>query len=238
MNTSAIIYNVLFCVLCCVLGIVDSINAFEYYYEALFHTQFMRVACLVFILMHPIVLFFYYLIILLYLSYLSDHEFSELTSEFEYYEMIFFRDQAKSSLFKIPFLAIYLAILSYFKFFSLYSLKFIIEKPSNYGVFRNVITTSLHHAVMIQSLFQSFPQIILQALNNLLIMEDKHDFNMRGVFNFSTLFSLAFISTLIILYFREKEIRIKYPENANLNSKQSSNTKNTYNINNSYSNLI
>jgi hypothetical protein len=204
-RTTTILLNIGFCLLCCILGLIDNINSVEYIYNAQFHSIFLKACCFIFIIVHPIILLFYNIITLSYLSYLSEHQFSELTKEEEYHEMIYFREKVKHSFIWILPLSIYLSILTYFKFFSLYSLKFLIEKPGSVEIFRNVITTTLHHAVIIQCVFQSVPQIILQAINNLLIMEDKHDLNFRGVFNFSTLFSLAFISTLVILYYREKK---------------------------------
>jgi hypothetical protein len=168
-----------------------------------------------FMLAHPIVLFFYYLIVLFYMNYLSNHDFNELIQADEYHELIYFRDVVKDGWLWIFPLAIYLTAITYFKFFSLYSLKFLLERPSNFKVFRNVITTTLYHSVIIQSIFQSLPQIIFQALNNLLIMEDRHDFKMRGVFNFSTIFSLLFMSMMIVIYMRDRKDFSPTEENKN-----------------------
>jgi hypothetical protein len=199
-----IIFNISFVVICCVLGIVDHLNALEFFYFADFYSYGFKISCLIFIFAHPIVLFFYNIVILTYLSYLSENDFLELTSDFEYYEMIYFREKVKSSYLWLLPLTIYLTIVTYLKFFSLYSLKFLIEKPGSVTIFKNVITTTLYPAVIIQSIFQSLPQIILQSLNNLLILEDKH--NMRGVFNFSTIFSIMFLLTNIVLYYRDNEM--------------------------------
>jgi hypothetical protein len=198
--------HLLFCVICCVFGIIDHLNAYEYYIYAEFHSSFFKIATMIFILIHPIILFIYNLITLFYLSYISDHDFSELTSDNEYYELIFFRDKMKQNLLWALPLSLLLTFISYFKFFSLYSLKFLMA-DGNYEVFKNVITSTLYHAVIIQSIFQSLPQVILQVVNNLLIREDKH--NMRGVFNFSTLFSIGFMSMIIILYCREDSLQNK-----------------------------
>jgi hypothetical protein len=198
--------NLLFCVICCVFAIIDHLNAYEYYTYAEFHSSFFKIATMIFIVIHPIILYFYNVITLFYLSYISDHDFSELTSDNEYYELIFFREKMKGSyIWALP-LSIILTFLSYFKFFSLYSLKFLMTE-GNYEVFKNVITTTLYHAVIIQSVFQSLPQVILQVVNNLLIREDKH--NMRGVFNFSTLFSIGFMLMIVILYCREESLQNK-----------------------------
>ena len=208
--------NVLFCILCCVLGIIDHLNAVEYYLNAQFHSNIIKVLCLMLIIVHPVILLFYYIITLLYLSYISDYDFSELISDNDYYELIYFRQKVRRSLLWLLPLTIYLTFLTYLKFFSLYSIKFLVEAPNGYTIFKNVITTSLYHAVIIQSVFQSLPQIVIQVLNNLLIMEDKH--HMRGVFNFSTFFSLGFICMIIFLYIRDQE-RINEKSNEELKNK-------------------
>lgn len=204
-----IIKNIIFCVIVCVLSIIDHLNAIEYLIYAEFHSFFLKISILIFIIIHPIVLLFYYLITLLYIGYIIDYDFDELTSDFEYYELIYFRNKVKESKCWILPLGIYLTILTYLKIFSLYSIKFIIEFK-NMQIFKNIITTTLYHAVIIQSIFQSLPQIILQVLNNLLLVEDKH--HMRGVFNFSTFFSIAFIAMGIILYCRERDMQNKIIE--------------------------
>jgi hypothetical protein len=206
---SEVFKNILFCIIVCVLSIIDHLNAIEYLFFAEFHSKIFKIMILIFIIVHPIVLLFYYLITLLYIGYIMDQDFDELTSDFEYYELIYFRNKIKETKWWLLPLAFYLTFLSYFKFFSLYSIKFIIELK-NMQVFKNIITTTLYHAVILQSIFQSLPQIILQVFNNLLLMEDKH--HMRGVFNFSTLFSLAFMGMGIILYFRERDMQNKIIE--------------------------
>jgi len=37
-------------------------------------------------------------------------------------------------------------------------------------------------------------------------MEDKHDLNMRGILNFSTIISVLFLSLLPLLYYREQKM--------------------------------
>jgi hypothetical protein len=209
MKSSQIVLNVGICILCCVFGIIDNINAIEFYMNATFYSPSIKLMVLVFLISHPVVLFFYYLISLLYLSYISDHEFNELTSNYEYYEMVYFRNFAQYSTIWVLPLTLYLVVLTYLKFFSFYSLKFLIEEPSNFVIFRNVVTTTLYASMLIQVIFQSFPQLILQSMNNLLIMEDKHDFHMRGVFNFSAFFSICLIMMLFVLYLREKKFANK-----------------------------
>ncbi len=198
-----ILLNVAFIVICSVVGITDSLNAMEYYYEAEYYSHHLKISLIIFILAHPIILFFFYLVSLIYLTYLGDFEFNELVSDFDYYEMIYFRNKVtKSSLWILP-LAIYLTVLNYFKLFPMYSLKFLIEKPENPTIFRNVIFTTLYPTLIIQSLFQSLPQIILQCLNNLLMNEDIH--KLRGVFNFSTITSLSLIGLNFVMYFKESK---------------------------------
>ena len=78
--------------------------------------------------------------------------------------------------------------------------------PENTNVFKNIISTTLHNALIIHCLFQSLPQIILQSTNNLMIQEDKHDFEMKGVVNFYSITSMIVIGFLIVLYLRERSI--------------------------------
>ena len=123
--------------------------------------------------------------------------------------MIYFRDVCRSSMILILPISIYLATLSYCKFFFLYSLKFLIDySHENYTIFKNIITVTLHYAMIIHCLFQAFPQILLQSINNLLIQEDRHDPNIRGIFGFSTLNSLLLISMLAVLYKIERKMII------------------------------
>lgn len=202
-----IISNVLLCIICSVIGIIDIINSYEYYHYANFNKELLRAFIMIFILAHPIVLLFYFLVSTLYLMYLSESEFEELTRENEYHEMIYYRELIKSNKLYIPILSVSLTVLSYFKFFSFYSLKFLFEDDHrNENVFINVISTTLHCNVLIHSIFQSFPQIILQCTNNLMNMEDKHDLNMRGIINFSSIISVLFLCLLPILYYREKKM--------------------------------
>lgn len=202
-----VISNISLCILCCVLGLIDLINSYEYLYYAQFEKKYLKSFVLVFIIAHPFALLFYYSICTLYLMYISDLEFEELTVEKEYYEMIYYRELIKNNKLYIPILTVALTILSYLKCFSFYSLKFLLEnKPDSRTIFVNVISTTLHTSVLIHSLFQSFPQIIIQCTNNLLNMEDKHDLNMRGVINFSTIISVLFLSLLPILYYREQKM--------------------------------
>lgn len=197
-----ILVNILFCAICSIFSIIDSLNAIEYYVYAEFHSSFFKISCLIFIIAQPIMLLIYYLISLLYLCYISDFDFEKLTSDYEYYEMIFFRKMVRNSYLWVFPLTLYLSFLGYTKFFALYSLRFLLEAPRSFRVFKNVITTTLYHSVIIQSIFQTVPQIVIQVTNNLLINEDRH--HMRGVLNFSTLFSLIFLSMNLILYLREK----------------------------------
>jgi len=194
--------NVTFIIVCSVLSITDNLNGIEYYINADFYSKLLESCCFAFLIAQPIVLFIYYLISMIYLSNISDQEFSEVTSDFENYEMIYFRNLArKSSIFIIP-ASIYLSVLSYLKLFSLYSLKFLIEYNNDSTIFQNSLLTILYPSIIIQSLFQSMPQILFQSLNNLLILEDKH--YMRGVLNFSTGTSILFLSLNIILYYKDK----------------------------------
>ena len=119
-----VLSNVFLCLICCVIGIIDIINSFEYYYHALFEKEFLRTFILVFIIAHPLVLLFYFLICTLYLRYLSNGEFEDLTQENEYHEMIYYRDLIKTNKLYIPLLTLFLTVLSYFKFFSLKELYF------------------------------------------------------------------------------------------------------------------
>ncbi len=202
-----VISNISLCIICCVLGIIDIINSYEYYHFAQFEKKYLKSFILVFIIAHPVVLLFYYSICTLYLMYISDADFEELTVEKEYHEMIYYRELIKNNKIYIPFLTVALTLLSYFKCFSFYSLKFLLEnRHDSQTIFVNVISTTLHTSVLIHSLFQSFPQIILQCTNNLLNMEDKHDLNMRGILNFSTIISVLFLSLLPLLYYREQKM--------------------------------
>ena len=202
MNNLSIFLNVTFIIVSSVLSITDNLNTIEYYFNADFYSEFLKSCCFVFLIAKPIFLFLYYSISLIYLSNISDQEFSEVTSDFENYEMIYFRNLArKCPIFIIP-ASIYLAVLSYVKMFSLYSLKFLIEYKNDSTIFKNSLLTILYPAIIIQSLFQSMPQILFQSLNNLLMFEDKH--YMRGVLNFSTGTSILFICLNIILYYKDK----------------------------------
>ena len=217
MNKLHISLYILFCVICSTLSTIDNINAIEYLVNANFHSVFLKVISILFILAHPIVLFFYYVISLLYITWIGDNEFNELTSEYEYYEMIYFRNICRNSLPLIIPVSIYLTLLSYCKFFSLYSVKFLIDYScANYSIFKNIITVTLHYTLIIHCLFQSFPQILVQSINNLLIQEDRHDPYIRGIFGFSTIISLLLISMLGILYKLEKKmILFKKPLTSN-----------------------
>jgi len=156
-------------------------------------------------LIHPFALFLYNCLSLTYVYYLEEEDFKNLIMEKEFFEMIYFRTQVRKYRFMIMPFALYLTVLSYSKFFSFYSLKFLIETPSCYEVFYNVITTTLYNPIFIQVISQSFPQIILQTTNNLLNMEHNHDFHLKGVVNFSTIISLLYIINLCFLYLRDKK---------------------------------
>ena len=146
------------------------------------------------------------------MAYIPNTDFAELIGDFEYLEMIFFRNLVTDNKMWILPLSVYLTFITYFKFFSLYSIKFVIELPASPIIYKNVITTTLHSSVIIHCIFQSLPQIILQAANNLAIQEDKHDFEMKGVVNFYSMVNLIMIIFMIILYFRERSIAIKKQE--------------------------
>jgi len=177
---------------------------------------------------------------------LEDSDFNRLIQEKEFYEMIYFRTKIRNNnLLIIPF-AIYLTVISYTKFFSFYSLKFLIETPTSYEVFFNVVTTTLYNPILIQIITQSFPQIILQIINNLLNMEHKHAFHLKGVINYSTIISILFIFNLFILYFRDKKDFIdadkisenfKNKEEFRSGSESTLNIKSNYELNSKYSNL-
>jgi len=201
-----VVLNITLCVFICIFAIIDIINAYEYYFSAQFYNKFFQISILFFIIAHPLILFCYHIISLFYMAYIPNTDFAELIGDFEYLEMIFFRNLVTNNIIWVFPLSIYLTFISYFKFFSLYSIKFVIELPSNPIIYKNVITTTLHSSLIIHCIFQSLPQIILQSTNNLAILEDKHDYEMKGVVNFYSIVSLIMITFMIILYIRERKI--------------------------------
>jgi hypothetical protein len=155
-------------IFCSVFSIIDSINAIEYFMNADFYNKVTKSLSFIFLITHPIVLYLYYTVSLFYLSWIDDGQFDELTAENEYYEMIYFRHLVKNHWLLIFPITTYMTILSYCKFFTFYSLKFLIEM-NNYSVFKNVIVVTLNYSLIIHIVFQTFPQILLQSINNLLI---------------------------------------------------------------------
>ena len=149
-NIKQIFIGIAFCILCCVLSLTDTINSFEYLINASFSSTSIRIICLISIIAHPIVVLFYNIIILFYISYLSEYEFKLLTDDFEYYEMIYFREKMQKSSFYVIPLSLYLTILTYFKFFSLYSFKFLLENQKSILIFKNIIQTKSYHSIIIQ----------------------------------------------------------------------------------------
>lgn len=224
-NTNTKIFaNLLFCLCSCLLSLIDNINCWEYIISAKFSSTFIRFLILLSALIHPFSLFLYHCLSLTYVYYLEESDFKNLILEKEFYEMIYFRYQVRNHSFLIIPFALYLTVLSYTKFFSFYSLKFLIEAPSSYEVFFNVITTTLYNPILIQVVSQSFPQIILQTTNNLLNFEHDHAFHFKGVVNFSTIISILFIINLCLLYLRDKKqfIEADREQNITLHSNASS----------------
>ena len=103
-------------------------------------------------------------------------------------------------------------------------MKFLIEKPSSYEIFFNVITTTLYNPIIIQIISQTFPILILQILNNLINEEHNHSFHLRGVVNFSTIISACFILNVSFLYLRDKRKMVD-DSNSNNNRNKSSFTQ-------------
>lgn len=205
-QAAKICLNIAFCLLSSILSFADNVNCWEYIITSKFHSEFLKYIIFLSAIIHPVSLLLYHCLSLTYLHYLEEEDFKNLIKEKEFHEMIFFRHKVRQSAFLIIPIAVYLTLITYTKFFCFYSLKFLIESPSSYEVFFNVITTTLYNPIIIQVIFQSFPQIILQTTNNLLIMEDNHSFHFRGVVNFSTIISILFILNLSFLYLREKKL--------------------------------
>jgi len=204
-KNKTILFNLIVCLISTLLSTLDIINSWEYIFSAKFYSSFLHYLILLSILIHPFSLFLYHCISLLYIYYLEDIDFNNLIKEKEFYEMIYFRTQVKNYSFLIIPFALYLTILTYTKFFCFYSLKFLIESPSSYQVFFNVITTTLYNPIFIQIITQTFPQIIMQTANNLLNIQHNHSFHFKGLFNYSTIISILLIINLLLLYFRDKQ---------------------------------
>ncbi len=194
------------CVFVCIFAIIDIFNSYEYYYNAQFYSTFFKTSLWISIILHPVILFFFHFISLFYMAYIPNTDFAELIGDFEYLEMIFFRNMVTSSIFWVVPLAIYLTFITYFKFFCLYAIKFVIELPNNDMIYKNIITTTLHSPIIIHCIFQSLPQILLQSANNLAMQEDKHDYELKGVVNFYSGISLIMIMFMVILYIRERKL--------------------------------
>lgn len=222
-KSTKIFFNLLFCLGSCMLSIIDNINCWEYIISAKYSTTLLRFLIMLSALIHPFSLFLYHCLSLTYVYYLEEEDFKNLILEKEFYEMIYFRTQVRKYNFLIIPFALYLTVLSYTKFFSFYSLKFLIETPSSFEVFFNVITTTLYNPILIQVISQSFPQIILQTTNNLLNMEHNHAFHFKGVVNFSTIISLLYIINLCFLYLRDKKHFIEADREQQNNTLKSSN---------------
>ena len=184
---------------------MDIINSWEYILYTDKASNFIKLVLPTLAILHPTTLFLYQTVCLFYLNYLDDMDFKNILLEKEFYEMIFFREQVKKHSILIFPIAIWLTIITYTKFFSFYSLKFLIERPSSYEIFFNVVTTTLYNPIIIQIICQTFPQVILQIINNLMNEEHSHSFHLRGVLNFSTVISICFITNVGFLYLRDKQ---------------------------------
>ena len=218
----SIFLHLLFCLSTCILSIMDSSNTWEYIFYADKSTKFLNYILPFFAILHLIALFLYNLICLFYLYYLDDIDFENILLEKEFYEMIYFRKKIKNHSILILPLSIWLTIISYTKFFSFYSMKFLIESPFSFEIFFNVITTTLYNPIIIQIICQTFPMLILQILNNLMNEEHSHSFHLRGVVNFSTIISTCFIINSIFLYLRDKNkiIDKQYNDKSKFNNYQ------------------
>jgi hypothetical protein len=200
-----IFLNLLLCLSTCLLSITDTINTWEYILFIDKSTNFIKFSLLFFGIIHPITLLFYYIVCLTYLYLLEEEDFRNILLEKEFYEMIFFRQTIrKYSILIIPF-SLWLSIITYSKFFSFYSLKFLIERPSSYEIFFNVITTTLYNPIIIQIICQSFPTLIFQIINNIMNEGHSHSFHLRGVLNFPIIISICFILNISFFYLRDKQ---------------------------------
>ena len=94
-NTNVFL-NLSFCIITCLLSIMDSINTYEYILYADKSTNFIKLIIPIMFILHPISLFLYYSICLIYLHYLEDIDFKNILLEKEFYEMIYFREKVKT----------------------------------------------------------------------------------------------------------------------------------------------
>jgi len=194
---------------------MDSVNSWEYILYAEKSSKFIKFALYISGILHPTALLVYYVVCLTYLYYLEDEDFRNILFDKEFYEMIFFREQVKKHFILIFPFAIWLMLITYTKFFCFYSLKFLIERPSSYEIFFNVITTTLFNPIITQIICQCFPQIILQIINNFINEEHSHSFHLRGLINFPIIISICFILNISFFYLRDKQQLLDKPKEIN-----------------------
>lgn len=230
-----IILNILFCLICCILSLADSMCCWNYITTGKFCFEYLRISIIVSAIMHPLILIIYHTLSLTMINYISNEDFKGLINKNEAYAMIFFKHIIKNRKYLIFPIALFLTIITYTKIFSFYSLKFLVHQHAGYEIFFNVITQTLYIPMFIQIVFQTFPQIILQTTNDILIIESNpipDDNFMSNFLTISNIISLLYILNFCIFSCRKKlTIYNNHPVVESLNDVSDSNQYSSLNNN-------